>query len=185
MLEGIYKETREKMQAVLNVLKGDFATIRTGRASVTILEKVKISCYNTVLPLNQVATISVADPHLIIVQPWDKSLVAGIEKGILASDLGLIPANDGNVIRVPMPPLSMERRQELIKVVKKKAEDGRVTIRNVRREANDKIKKLESESSISEDEGKIAHDKIQKITDGSIAEIDEMAKNKEKEVTQI
>jgi len=185
MLENIYKEIKEKMQIVIDVLRGDFAAIRTGRASITILEKVKISCYNTVLPLNQVATITVADPHLIIVQPWDKSQLAEIEKGILTSDLGLTPTNDGNVIRIPVPPLSMERRQELIKVARKKAEDGKISIRNVRRDANDKIKKLEDESSISEDELRIAHEKIQKITDEFILEIDGIAKNKEKEMTQL
>lgn len=185
MLESIYKEIKEKMQVVMDVLRSDFAAIRTGRASITILEKVKISCYNTTLPLNQVATITVSDPHLIIVQPWDKGLVSEIEKGILTSDLGLSPANDGNVIRVPVPPLSTERRQELIKVVKKKAEDGKVAIRNVRRDANDKIKKLEGESSISEDEVRLAHERTQKTTDEFIAEIDEMVKNKEKELSQI
>jgi len=185
MLENVYKEIKEKMQIVTDVLRGDFAAIRTGRASVTILEKIKISCYNTVLPLNQVATITISDPHLIIVQPWDKSVIAEIEKGILASDIGLTPANDGNVIRIPVPPLSTERRQELIKVVKKKAEDGKVAIRNVRRDANDRVKKLKDENSISEDEGIIAHEKIQKLTDEFIAEIDEMVKNKEREIIQI
>jgi len=184
MLEDIHKEIKEKMQMVIDVLGSDFASVRTGRASTTILEKVKISCYNTVLPLSQVATITVPDPHLIIVQPWDKSLISEIEKGILTSDLGLTPVNDGNVIRIPIPPLSTERRQELMKVVKRKAEDGRVAIRNVRRDANDKIKKLKDKSSISEDEERTAHEKIQKITDEFIAEVDEMVKNKEKETMQ-
>ena len=172
------------MQTVMDVLSRDFAAIRTGRASITILENVKISCYNTVLPLNQVSTITVSDPHLIIVQPWDKSVISEIEKGILASDLGINPTNDGSVIRIPIPPLSTERRQELIKVVRKKAEDGKIAIRNVRRDANDRIKKLEDENSISEDEKRIAHERIQKITDEFTLEIDGMVKNKEKEIIQ-
>jgi ribosome recycling factor len=185
MLELIYKEIKEKMQAVMDMLRSDFSSIRTGRANITILEKVKISCYNTTMPLNQVATITVSDPRLIIIQPWDKGLVSEIEKGILTSDLGLSPANDGNVIRVPVPPLSTERRQELIKIIRKKAEDGKVAIRNVRRDANDKVKKLEGESSVSEDEARLAHEQTQEVTDEFIVEIDVIMKNKEKEVMQI
>lgn len=182
MLEDIYKEMKEKMQIVVNVLKEDFASTRTGRASIAMLEKVKISCYNTTLPLNQVATITVPDPHLIIVQPWDKNLILDIEKGILTSDLGLVPVNDGNIIRIPVPPLSTERRQELVKVIKKKSEDGKVAIRNIRRNANDKIKKLEDESSISEDDSRVAQEKVQKLTDEFIVEIDNSVENKENEI---
>jgi len=185
MLENIYKETKDKMQVVLNVLREDIASIRTGRASVSMLDKVKVPCYNSALPLNQVATISVSDPHMITVQPWDKTLLADIEKAILTSDLGLSPINDSNILRVPVPQLSSERRQDLIKIMKKKAEDGKVAIRNVRRDCNDKVKKIENDKTISEDESKIAHEKIQKMTDEFIKLIDEMSKNKEKEMTEI
>ena len=184
MLEDIYVLLKEKMKAVLEVMRGEFATIRTGRASAALFEKIKVSCYNLMMPLNQLASINIPDPHQIIVQPWDKSVIQDIEKAINASDLKLSPVNDGNVLRISIPPLSQERREEFTKVVKKKAEEGRVAFRNVRRDFVEKVKKMDEEGKISEDESRKAQEKIQKVTDEFIAEIDLMAKNKETEILQ-
>ena len=185
MLEALYKNTKDKMTAVLEVLRNDFASIRTGRASIVLLEKIKVNCYNTSMPLNQVATINILDPHQMILQPWDKSILQDIEKAILTSDLGLTPIKDGNILRIAIPPLSTERRQELSKIIKKKAEEGRVAIRNIRREVNDTVKKLKDESKISEDDERTAQDRIQKSTTEFTAEIDKMAEAKEKEIMQV
>jgi len=184
MLEDIYKTVKEKMNMAIDILRKDFAGLRTGKASVTLLEKIKVSCYNTTLPLNQVATITVPDPHQIIVQPWDKTILQDIEKAILTSDLGLTPVKDGNVLRISVPPLSRERREELTKVIRRKAEEGRVAIRNIRREILENVKKYEGESRISEDEARIAREKIQKITDECIADLNAMAENKIEEIMQ-
>ena len=184
MLEDIYTALKEKMKGVLDVMKGEFATIRTGRASAGLLEKIKVSCYNAMMPLNQLASINIPDPHQIVVQPWDKSVIQEIEKAINTSDLKLSPVNDGNVLRISIPPLSEERREELTKVVKKKAEEGKVALRNIRRDFIEKVKKMDEEGKISEDESRKAQEKIQKITDEAIAEMDLMAKNKETEIMQ-
>jgi len=185
MLEAVYKNTRDKMTAVSEVLRSDFASIRTGRASIILLEKIKVNCYNTSMPLNQVATINIPDPHQMILQPWDKSILQNVEKAIQASDLGLTPIKDGNVLRITIPPLSTERRQEFSKIIKKKAEEGRVALRNVRREVNDTVKKLKDESKISEDDERAAQEKIQKITAEFSVEIDKIAEAKEKEIMQV
>jgi len=185
MLEAVYKNTRDKMTAVSEVLRSDFASIRTGRASIILLEKIKVNCYNTSMPLNQVATINIPDPHQVILQPWDKSILQNVEKAIQASDLGLTPIKDGNVLRITIPPLSTERRQEFSKIIKKKAEEGRVALRNVRREVNDTVKKLKDESKISEDDERAAQEKIQKITAEFSVEIDKIAEAKEKEIMQV
>ena len=185
MLEAVYKNTRDKMTAVSEVLRSDFASIRTGRASIILLEKIKVNCYNTSMPLNQVATINIPDPHQMILQPWDKSILQNVEKAIQASDLGLTPIKDGNVLRITIPPLSTERRQEFSKIIKKKAEEGRVALRNVRREVNDTVKKLKDESKISEDDERAAQEKIQKLTAEFSVEIDKIAEAKEKEIMQV
>lgn len=185
MLDDLNKTAKEKMDMVLNVVRDEFATVRTGRASVTLLEKIKVPCYGSVMPLNQVATINVPDPHQIIIQPWDKTIMQDIEKAVLSSDLKLNPVKDGNIIRISVPSLSTERREELIKVVGKKSEEGKVAIRNLRREMNDRIKKMDDDGKVAEDEARKAQDKIQKMTDVYIVEIDNMAKNKENEIRQV
>jgi len=182
MLDKIYKETEKKMKTAIECLKREFATLRTGRASISLVEGVKIEYYGTLTPLNQLATLSTPEPNLILVQPWDKSLLSKIEKAILQSDLGLNPVNDGSVIKIPIPPLTEERRKELIKVAGKIAENYRISIRNDRREANDKIKSLQKEKKISEDDSKRALDKIQKLTNNYIKQIDQLLKRKEEEI---
>jgi ribosome recycling factor len=184
MLEDIYASLKEKMKTVSEVMRSEFATIRTGRASAAIFEKIKVTCYNSTMPLNQIAAINIPDPHQIIVQPWDKSVMQEIEKAINASDLKLSPVNDGSVLRISIPPLSKERREDLTKVVKKKAEEGKIALRNVRRDFIEKIKKMDEEGKISEDESRKAQERVQKITDDSIAEVDLMAKHKETEILQ-
>ncbi|HEY8392501.1 MAG TPA: ribosome recycling factor [Capillibacterium sp.] len=173
------------MQKVIEVAKKDFATIRTGRANPAILDRVTVECYGSMMPLNQVANISAPEPRMIVVQPWDKSILASVERAILKADLGLNPTNDGNVIRLVIPQLTEERRRELVKLLKKDAEEKRVAIRNVRRDANDTIKKMEKDGTITEDESKKGIDDIQKLTDKYIAEIDKLAANKEQEIMEV
>ena len=180
----ILKATKEKMEKTISAVKRDFSTIRTGRASASILDNIKVEYYGTELPLNQVATISTPEAQLIIVQPWDKNALRPITTAINKSDLGLAPNSDGEVIRLNIPALTQERRKELDKAVKKKAEDGRVAIRNVRREANHTLDQLEKEKDLSEDQAKKAKDKIQELTDEFIKRIDEILAHKEKEILE-
>jgi ribosome recycling factor len=161
------------------------AGVRTGRASVSLLDNVRAYYYGTPTPINQMATLHVPEPSLITVQPWDVSQIAVIEKSIRAADLGLNPANDGKLIRVPIPPLTEERRKELVKKLHHIAEDHRVAMRNIRRDANEHVKKLLKDKLISEDEDRRALDEVQKLTDGSIARLDQAAKAKEKEILEL
>lgn len=173
------------MQKSIEVLRKDFASLRAGRANPAILDKVQVDYYGVPTPINQMANISAPEPRLLIIQPWDKSIIPSIEKAILKSDLGLNPSSDGTVIRIAIPQLTQERRKELVKTVKKKAEEAKVSIRNIRRDANDDIKSLEKSKEIPEDESKRAQDEVQKITDKYIAEVDKVMNNKEKEIMEI
>ena len=180
-----YHDTEEKMKKSLEAVRGELSKGRSGRATTTLLDGIKVDYYGTPTPLNQVGNVSAPEARLLTVQPWDKNLIQPIEKAIQMADLGLNPANDGTMIRIPIPSLNEERRKELVKLTKKYAEDGRIAIRNVRREANDHIKKAEKNHDISEDDSKQAHDKVQKMTDSYIKKIDEMVAMKEKEIMEV
>ncbi len=184
MLEKVYSECRAKMTRAVEVLAAEFARLRTARANPAILEGIKVDYYGTSTPLRQVATISVPEPRQLVVQPWDKTLLPEIEKAILKTELGLTPKMEANLIRIPIPPLSEERRRELVKLCAKLAEDSRVAIRSVRRELNETVKKLEKDKKISEDEGKLAQKKIQEITDEFIKKVDELLDKKQAEIME-
>ena len=179
----VHAQTR--MDKVISDLLHDMAAIRTGRASLSIFDGLRVDYYGTPTPLNQVANLHVPDPTLITVQPWDVSQIGAIEKAIRSSDLGLNPANDGKLIRIPIPPLNEERRKELVKHLHSVAEDHRVAIRNIRRDGNEVVKKLLKDKKIAEDEERRALDEIQKMTDTYMLKLDQAAKNKEKEILEI
>ena len=172
------------MQKSVEYVQHELAKIRTGRATPALLDGVKIDYYGAPTPLKQVATVSAPEPRLLVIQPYEKRLIGDIEKAILQAELGLNPSNDGNVVRVPIPELSEERRQDLLKLVKKFCEEGRVAVRNVRRDANEHIKKLEKSHEISEDNSRDAQDEIQTYTDTYIKEIDQVLEAKEKEIIE-
>jgi ribosome recycling factor len=184
-VKEVETSAKTRMEKALADLQHDMAGVRTGRASVSLLDNVRADYYGTPTPLNQLATLHVPEPALITVQPWDVSQIGVIEKAIRSADLGLNPANDGKLIRVPIPPLTEERRKELVKKVHHLAEDHRVAMRNVRRDANENVKKLLKDKIISEDEDRRAHDEIQKLTDVSIQKLDQAAKAKEKEIMEL
>ncbi len=184
-VKEIEANARSRMDKVLSDLQHEMAGVRTGRASVNLLDNVRADYYGTPTPLNQMATLHVPDPTLITVQPWDVSQIGSIEKAIRAADLGLNPSNDGKLIRVPIPPLTEERRKDLVKKLHHIAEDHRVAMRNIRRDANENVKRLVKDKLISEDEDRRAHEEIQKLTDASIAKLDQAAKTKEKEILEI
>ena len=181
-MQAVIKEVEAKMQGALDVLGREFAGVRTGRANTGLLEGIRVDYYGTPTPVPQVASLSVPDPKTLLIQPWDASLLPAIEKAIMKSDLGLTPANDGKVIRLVMPPLNEERRKQLAKAVGKLAEDARVAIRNIRHDANKKLKSMEKEKKISEDDGHRGQDQIQKTTDKFIQRVDELLKKKEQEI---
>lgn len=176
---------KAKMDKALSDLQHEMASIRTGRASVSILDQIRVDYYGTPTPVNQLANLHVPEPSLITIQPWDVSQIGPIERAIRVSDLGLNPANDGKVIRLPIPPLTEERRKELVKKLHAAAEHHRVAVRNIRRDGNEGVKKLLKDKKITEDEDKRAHDEIQKLTDGYMGRIDQAAKTKEKEILEI
>jgi ribosome recycling factor len=184
-VKQVEANAKSKMDNVLSDLQHNMAGIRTGRASVSLLDSVRVDYYGTPTPLSQVATLHVPEPSLITVQPWDMSQIGPIDKAIRASDLGLNPSNDGKLIRVPIPPLTEERRKDLVKRLHHVAEDHRVSMRNVRRDANEQLKKLLKDKTISEDEERRALDEMQKVTDGNIAKLDQAVKMKEKEIIEI
>ncbi len=184
MKDEILSELKDKMNKSINVLKKELNKIRTGRASTALLEDLMIDCYDTQMPLKQVASISIPESRLILIQPWDKSIIGNIEKGILKSELGLTPVNDGKVIRVPIPPLTEERRKELVKLIKKVGEDIKIAIRNNRREANEMFKELKNEKEISEDDYRRSLNEVQKITDEFIEKVSEIVGEKEKEIME-
>ncbi|HOJ78088.1 MAG TPA: ribosome recycling factor [Bacillota bacterium] len=185
MIKELLNETEVHMKGAIEATKKEFQNIRTGRANPSILERVLVDYYGAPTPINQLANITSADARMLVIQPWDKSAVSAIEKAILKSDIGLNPVNDGGVIRLPIPPLTEERRKELVKVLKKEAEEKRVVIRNIRRDANDKVKALEKDGKVTEDEAKRGHDEVQKLTDKYIAEIDKLLEHKEKEIMEV
>jgi ribosome recycling factor len=184
MLEDIYQETKEGMGKALASLDHEFKRIRTGRASLAILDGVRVDYYGTLTPLNQMASLSVPESRLIVIQPWDVSALKEIEKGILKSDLGLTPSSDGKLVRIAIPPLTEDRRKELVKVINKISEDHKVGVRNVRRDSNELVKGLKKDGDISEDDAFKAQDLIQKITDDYIGRVDETFKEKEKEILE-
>jgi len=185
MLKEAVHECEEKMKKSLELLRKDYASLRAGRANPSILDKIQVEYYGTPTPLTQMANISAPEPRLLAIQPWDKTSIPGIEKAILKSDLGLNPSNDGAVIRIVIPQLTEERRKDLVKMVHKKAEETRVSIRNVRRDFNDKIKVMEKAKTVSEDDSKKGLDDIQKMTDKFIKEIDHVMDLKEKEIMEV
>ena len=183
--QAVQKDLETRMQQAIDVLTREFAGVRTGRANAALLDSVRVEAYGNMTPINQLASVSVPDPRTIVIQPWDASQIKEIEKGLVKSDIGITPSNDGKVIRLTMPTLTEERRKQLAKAVGKLAEDARVSVRNVRREANDKLKALAKEKKISEDEERRGHDQIQKATDRFTARIEELTKTKEQEVLTV
>jgi ribosome recycling factor len=181
-MEAIYKDTKDKMEKAVISLKQEFSRLRTGRATPALLDGVRVEYYGSLTPLNQVANVS--DPKMIVIQPWDQNALTAIEKAIIKTDLGLNPQTDGKIIRVPIPSLTDERRKDLVKLVKKQGEDSKVSIRNIRRQANESIKGKEKDKSISEDDSKKAQDNIQKQTDEYITQIDKIMQSKEKEILE-
>ena len=184
MKEEILSELRQKMNKTIDALKKEFKRIRTGRASTALLDGIKVDCYETQMPLEQVASLSVPESRLITIKPWDQSIIGDIEKGILKSELGLTPMNDGKIIRISIPPLTEERRKELAKLAKKMAEEAKISIRNHRREANELFKELKNEKEISEDEMHKCQDETQEVTDEYTKKIAEITAEKEKEIIE-
>lgn len=184
-LRPVFQQLLARMEKTAGDFRDALAGIRTGRASVHLLDAVRVEYYGTEMPLNQVATVHAPDPQMITVQPFDASALAGIEKAIRAADLGLNPGNDGKLIRIPVPPLTAERRQDLVKVLHRVLEDHRTGLRNIRRDGNDAVKKIKAAKEISEDEERRAHDDIQKLTDAELAKLEQIAAVKEKEVTTL
>ena len=185
MLKEMLQELDSKMEKVLESLRRDYLTLRAGRANPSLLDRVMVDYYGTPTPINQTANISCPEPRLILVQPWDKGMIPAIEKAIMKSDLGLNPNNDGMVLRIAIPPLTEDRRKELVKQCRKKAEDAKIAARNIRRDANDAIKALEKAKDVSEDEIKRGLDDAQKSTDKFIQKIDELMNQKEKEIMEV
>ena len=181
-IKALHTEVKKRMDAVLDHLKRELGGVRTGRASVTLLDPVQVEAYGSMVPINQVAALSVPESTLIVAQPFDPTLMGAIEKAVRASNLGLNPANDGKVIRIPLPPLTEERRKEMSKMVHKYAEEGRNGLRQVRRDANDRLKKLLKDHAISEDDERRSLDDVQKTTDAYIHTVDEMQKRKDGEL---
>ncbi|MEO0093364.1 MAG: ribosome recycling factor [candidate division WOR-3 bacterium] len=184
MLEDVYKNTKAKMQKTVELLALEFSRLRTARANPAILDGVKVNYYGTNVPLRQIATISIPDPRQIVIQPWDRNALPEIEKAIYKADIGLAPQVEANLLRIPIPPLTEERRKELVKLCAKLAEDARVAIRNIRRESNEQIKKLEKEKKISEDDSHQGVKKVQDLTDEFIKNIDDLLAKKEKEILE-
>jgi ribosome recycling factor len=182
MKDEVLKEAKRKMDKVLEVMARDLSRVRTGRASVALLEGIKVDCYGTSMPLSQVASLAAPESRLLTVQPWDPTLLGEIDKAILKSDLGLNPVNDGKVIRLPIPPLTTERRKDLVKMVKKMGEEAKVSLRNIRREANEDIKEMKKEKILTEDDVHRGQEEVQKITDEFIKKVDTQAADKEKEI---
>lgn len=184
MIEDTLQETKERMGKTIGVLENELKRVRTGRASLSLLDGIRVDYYGTQTPLNQMASLSVPESRLIVIQPWDVSAIKEIEKAILKSDLGLTPSSDGKLIRISIPPLTEERRKELVKVVSKMCEEHKIATRNIRRDANELLKGFKKDGDIAEDDAFKAQDQVQKITDDYISQIDEIYKNKEKEILE-
>src|SRR5437868_2527175 len=185
MIDDVYQNTERKMHRAVEVLQHDLGAVRTGRASPALLEKVQVDAYGAAMPLSGLATITVPEPRMLVIQPWDKKMLPAIEKAIQKSDLGLTPNSDGSVVRLSLPALNEERRRDLVKLVHKRVEEARVAVRNCRRDAIDDLRKGEKEQHVPEDEVKRAQERLQKLTDGFIAKVDEVGRRKENEVMEI
>ncbi len=178
-------DAKERMEAALDAVRREFATVRTGKATPALLDTVRVDAYGSKMPINQVGTVNTPEPSLLVIQPFDKTILPDIERAIMAADLGLNPANDGNIIRIPIPPLNEERRKEFVKVLHKMAEEGRVSIRHARRIVRDEIQSLVKEHEIGEDEGRRREDALEKVTQEYSEKVDELLKAKEAEVMAI
>ncbi len=185
MEKDLRKRTTDRMDGAIDALKKDFGSVRTGRASLALLDGIMVDYYGNPTPLQQVASLSVPESRQIMIQPWEQRVIAEIEKAIMKSDLSLTPTNDGKVIRINIPPLTEERRKQLVKLVKKRAEEAKIAIRNIRRDSNEDLKKLEKEQHLSEDDAKKFHAEIQKLTDSYITKVDEVLKHKENEIMEV
>lgn len=185
MEKELRKKTTERMEGAIDALKKEFGSVRTGRASLALLDGITVDYYGNPTPLQQVASLSVPESRQIVIQPWEQRVIAEIEKAIMKSDLGLTPTNDGKVIRINIPSLTEERRKQLVKVVKKRAEEAKVAIRNIRRDSNEELKKLEKDQHLSEDDAKKFHAEIQKLTDSYVAKVDGVLKHKENEIMEV
>jgi len=185
MVEEIFEDLKDRMGKSMESLKREYSRLRTGRASISLLDGIRVSYYDTPTPLNQMASLAVPEPRLIVIQPWDKTAIEDIEKAILKSELGLTPMNDGKVIRISIPPLTEERRKELVKVARKMSEENKVSIRNIRRDANEMLKDLKKEKEITEDDLYRSQEEVQKATDQFISQVDELCAAKEKEILEI
>lgn len=185
MIKALLKEAEGEMKKVVEALKSEYSTLRTGRATPSLLDKVVVECYGSTMPLNQVATITAPEARLLLIQPWDKGLLGNIEKAIQKSDLGLVPNNDGTVIRIAIPHLTEERRKELVKVAARAVEDKRVAVRNIRRATNDSLKKMEKSGDISEDDLHRAQDDVQELTDKYIEVLNDVFEAKEQEILEV
>lgn len=185
MVNEILSEAKHAMQKAIEAFQHEMATIRTGRASTALLDTIRVDYYGTKSPINQMANVGVPEPRLITIQPWDKGTISAIEKAILASNLGLVPSNDGNLIRLPIPQLTEERRKELVRMVRHQAEEGRISVRNARREANEMLREAQKEGEIPEDESKRAQDQVQTLTDEFVVKVDDLLKEKEEEIMEV
>ena len=183
--ETVLTDVDHKMDRAIDALKRELSALRTGRATPSLIENIKVDYYGVPMPLNQIASISAPDARAIMVQPWDKAAMKEIEKSLLMSDMGFNPSNDGTNITVPVPPLNTERRQDLVKVLKRKIEDGKVSIRNVRRDGQDRLRKMEKDKDISQDQSRRAQDQLQKGTDGHTKTVDQVGAAKEAEILQV
>lgn len=183
--QNYMKESKEKMDKAIEAVKARFAAIRAGRANVSMLDGVKVEQYGQLMPLNQIGTVSAPEARMLVIDTWDKSLIPVIEKAIMVSNLGLTPNNDGKVIRLMIPELTADRRKEYVKLAKSEAENGKVAVRNIRKDANNHLRKLEKDGEITEDDLKRFEDEVQKVTDGHIKTIDELLAKKEKEITTV
>ena len=179
------QKTRQRMEGAIEAVRREFAGVRTGKSSPSLLDVVRVEAYGSMMPLNQVGTVSAPEPRMLTVAPWDKTLIKAIEKAIRDSDLGLNPSNDGQVIRVPVPPLTEERRREYVRVLHKMAEEGRVAVRQARKDANDEVKHRQKDEGLSEDDVRREQSEVQKLTDQFIAKIEELLKHKEAEVMEV
>jgi len=185
MIQELRKKTNDRMQGAIDALKKEFAAVRTGRASLGLLDGIIVDYYGTPTPVQQLASLSIPESRQIAIQPWEQRLIPEIEKAIMKSDLGLTPMNDGKIIRINIPILTEERRKQLVKIVKKRAEESKIGVRNIRRDSNEELKKLEKDEHISEDDVKKEHDEIQKITDSFVKKIDELLVHKENEIMEV
>jgi ribosome recycling factor len=185
MIEDTYRSADHRMNRAVEIFEEELASVRAGRASPSLLDKVLVDYFGTPTPVNGLATVNVPEPRMILIQPWDKSTITAIEKAIQKSDLGLNPSSDGTVIRLVLPQLNEERRKEIVKTVRKRAEDAKVAIRNCRRDAHDELRKMEKEHQIGEDDQRRGTERLQKLTDSSIVRVDEIAQRKEREVLEV